>query len=367
MSRTSLAAILLAALLLALPLEAFLALAGTLLLGLAVWTNRTRARIEARYPPIGRFVEANGTRIHYVERGDPRAVPTIVLHGASGNLRDQMSAPYAAHLERAVFVDRPGHGHSSRGGDANATPDGQAATVVAMMDVLGIDRAVVLGHSYAGAVAASMALHHRDRVRGLVLVSPVTHPWPGGRMLWYYELGALPLIGPLFAHTLLVPFGLRRMACAVGGVFAPQPVVPDYHERAGTLLALRPRNFLANAHDLTRLFPAILRLATRWRELSVPTVVIAGTRDRIVGTDIHARPFARAVPHARLVTVEGLGHKPDYWTPDLLAGAVQAVRADRVHAFDPAPPRVPVLPDPPETGEDARGIETGPDVPEPAR
>ena len=366
MSRASLIAILFAAVLLALPLAWFVAVAAVVLVALAVWTQRTRARIEARYPPIGRFVEANGARIHCVERGDPEAVPTIVLHGASGNLRDQMSAPYAAHLDRAVFVDRPGHGHSTRGSDRNDTPGGQAATMVAMMDALGIDRAVVLGHSYAGAVAASMALHHPDRVRGLVLVSPVTHPWPGGRMLWYYELGALPLIGPLFAYTLLLPFGLRRMVCAVRGVFAPQPVAPDYNERAGTLLALRPRNFLANARDLTRLFPAIGDLAPRWRELAAPTVVIAGTEDRIVGTNIHARPFARAVPHARLVTVEGLGHKPDYWTPELLAGAVRAVGADRVHAFDPAPPHVPVLSDPPED-RDARGIETGPDVPQPVR
>ena len=344
----------------------FVALILLVLLVLAAFSAWTVARIERRYPPTGRFVDANGARLHVVERGSQaEPVPTIVLHGASGNLYDQLRAPYARRLGHTLFVDRPGHGYSTRGGPENDSPEGQADTILALMDALRIERAVVMGHSYAGAVAAALALNHPTRVAGLVLLSPVTHPWPGGNTLWYYDLGAVPVIGPVFARTLLVPFGLRRMACAVRGVFAPQPVPSNYEERAATALALRPRNFLANAADLTSLYPVVERLAPRWHEISAPTIVIAGEDDRIVWTDIHARAFARAVPHARLVTVPGLGHKPDYWTADLLADAIVGVRGDPAR-FEPSIPRPPAI-GTEQVGDDARGIETGPDTPATAR
>ena len=328
--------------------------------------------IERRYPPPGRMVRVGTARLHVVEQpGAPHPaqereapIPVLVLHGASGNLFDQWAGPHASGLGPAIFVDRPGHGYSTRGGRSNDTPEGQARTMVALLDVLGMERAVVLGHSYAGAVAAAMALHHPERVAGLVLVSPVTHPWPGGQTLWYYDVGAMPVIGPLFAWTALVPFGLRRVACAVRGVFAPQPVPPDYAERAATALALRPGNFLANAADLTHLHASVTRLALHWGTIAVPTVVIAGEEDRIVWTGIHARAFGGAVRGARLVCVPGLGHKPDYWTPDLLSGAVEAVRRNEVARFKPVIVPPPSVPDAPETFEgDARGSETGPDTP----
>lgn len=324
----------------------------------ARWTER-------RFPAIGRMVDVGGYRLHVVERGDPSdPEPLVFLHGASGNLRDQLAAHEDALPpgRRALFVDRPGHGHSDRGPVSNATPAGQADALAAVLRAMGIARATVAGHSYGGAVALAFALRHPERTAALLLLSPVSHPWPGGRTTWYYRLTARPVLGRLFVHTLLVPAGLRRTACAVAGVFAPQPVPEGYREAAATALALRPGPFRCNALDLAALYDAISDMASRYRSITAPTIVIAGADDRIVWTDIHAKALAPAIPDARLVVVPDLGHKPDYVAGELVMDAVQALDRGTVARWRPAVPSVPVLAEPPPDDAMEPGLETGPEA-----
>ena len=344
---------------------------------LALLTRVFVARTEARHPPIGEMVDCGGVRLHALRvagRGDESSgdesgkdgggeVPLLFIHGASGNLLDQYHA-FAASLppgRLALFVDRPGQGHSERGGPENDTPDGQADALARLLDAWRIDRVVVIGHSYGGAVAAAFALRHPARTAGLVLVSAATHPWPGGRTSWYYEwLAAHPRLGRLFAETLLVPLGLRRMDCALGGVFSPQPVPDDYDLRSGTALAIRPRAFLANARDVTSLHGHFGRTAPRYGEIGAPTIIITGDEDAIVHGPWHSEPMSLAVRGSRLVVVPGLGHKPDYYATGLVLEAARAVTHGTVSRFTPAIPAVPrARPAPrPETVED--GLETTP-------
>jgi pimeloyl-ACP methyl ester carboxylesterase len=146
--------------------------------------------------------------------GEADLPPVVFIHGASGNLLDQM-VPIRPLLEGSaemLFVDRPGHGWSERGGPANATPAGQAAAIAALMEAYGMEDAIVVGHSFGGAIAAAFALDHPEKTRGLVFLSAATHPWPGAGTSWYYEVAAMPVVGRLFAETLAWPGG--RCACA---------------------------------------------------------------------------------------------------------------------------------------------------------
>ena len=347
-----------------------LAVLALIALALAAWTALHSRRIERRYPALGPIVRAGDHTLHVLERGDGSdgLPPLLFLHGASGNLRDQLAAFGDAlpPTRRALFVDRPGHGHSERGPNGS-TPSGQADALAALLDARGIERTVVVGHSFGGAVALGMALEHPDRVAGLVLLSPASHTWPGGRTSWYYALAARPILGRLFAWTLLVPFGLRRVACAVAGVFSPQPVPENYPDEAATLLAIRPGAFRANALDVTRLYAWFDEHLERYRSIRVPTIVVAGTEDAIVPTRIHAERLAPMVPGARLVSVPGLGHKPDFTVTSLVLDAIEAVDRNRVGAFFPSVPEVPRLRDVPSADEIEPGIETGPEAPASAR
>lgn len=297
-----------------------LILAGTTRIG--VWA------IERRNPPVGDFVTVNGTRLHYVHvpADNAELPPVVFIHGASGNLRDQM-LPIRPELEgraEMLFFDRPGHGWSSRGPD-NATPDAQAHTIAALMDEVGIERAIVVGHSFGGGVAAAFALEHPEKVAGLVFVSAASHPWPGGETSWYYHLTATPVIGWLFSQTLSLPAGWQRMMAATDCVFAPNPVPEGYNSRAAIPLVLRPSAFRANATDVVSLYPHVSKVAPRYGEIDKPTVVISGDSDTVVFEHIHSAGLARDIPGAELVWVENLGHKPDWTAPELVEAAIEKV------------------------------------------
>ncbi|MCI5074666.1 alpha/beta hydrolase [Oricola sp.] len=284
-------------------------------------------QVEKEHPPIGSFATANATRMHYVldKAGASADLPPIVfLHGASGNLADQMTAFRDRLAGRAdlLFVDRPGHGWSERGPRSNELPDGQAATVAALMDELGIDKAVIAGHSFGGAIAASFALEHPDKTIGTLFLAPVSHPWPGG-VDWYYNLTPVPVIGRIFSETLVLPFGLGRMKSGIAAVFTPNKPPEGFVEQTGVPLLLRPWHFRSNATDVARLHDYVTRTAPRYREIRTPAVIITGNCDAIVLPKVHSVGLNRDLPDAELLWIRNLGHKPDYVATDLAVAAIE--------------------------------------------
>ena len=281
--------------------------------GAFAFTQWQVARIEAKYPPRGAFVDVEGLRLHYTQmapEGRPRA-NVLLLHGASGNEADVMLAlgpGLVAQGFRVLAFDRPGHGWSQPApGPAQASPAQQVQLIKAGLAKLSVARAIVVGHSLAGALAANFAIDHKDVTQGLVLVAPVTHPWPGG-VTWYYKWSARPWIGRVFAHLLAMPVGLAVLNQAVASVFAPQPVPADYIERIGAPLVLRPKNFVANAQDVARLDRFIAVQAPRMTEIEAPTTIVTGDHDGVVYAHLHALGSARDIAGARLITLPGIGH-----------------------------------------------------------
>ncbi|MBZ7923234.1 alpha/beta hydrolase [Ensifer adhaerens] len=299
---------------------------GLTLVGItySLWHARVFAR---RFPNVGELIDIGGYRlnsVHLPASGKADLPPVVFIHGASGNLLDQLHAFAPALDNRAemLFVDRPGHGYSERGGAENDLPDGQAAAIARLMDKRGIGRAVIVGHSFGGAIAASFALHHPERTAGLILLAPATHPWPGG-IDWYYRFTALPVIGWLFAHTLVTPLGQRRIEGGTRSIFSPNPRPGDYIDKTGPHLVLRPATFRNNARDIANLHAYLTATAPRYREITAQTVIITGDSDGIVLADIHSRGLARDIPGAELLWIGNLGHKPDYVVTDVVVAALE--------------------------------------------
>ena len=278
--------------------------------------------------PFGSFLDIDGARLHYVHVPAPENAelpPIVFIHGASANLNDQM-VPLRPLLEgraELLFLDRPGHGWSGRGPGNNETQAGQAATIAALMDRLGIGQAIIVGHSFGGSVTAAFALEHPEKTKGLVFLSAATHPWPGGATSWYYRLTSVPVIGWLFSETIANPAGSSRMAAATICVFAPNPVPDGYSVRAAIPLVLRPTAFRSNAIDVEGLYRFAAANAPRYKDIEAPTVVISGDADTVVYEEIHSLGLARDIPGAELVWVKNLGHKPDWIAPDLVVAAIE--------------------------------------------
>ncbi|MER8490599.1 alpha/beta hydrolase [Mesorhizobium australicum] len=309
---------------------ATLAFLMALVLALVGVTRAGSWLIERRGPSVGAFADINGARIHYVHIPAPANAdlpPIVFIHGASANLKDQM-LPLRPLLEgraEMLFFDRPGFGWSGRGPGNNEDPSAQAATIAALMDRLGITKAIIVGHSFGGVVTAAFGREHADKTLGLVFLAPATHPWPGGATSWYYDLTTIPVIGRLFSETLTYPAGSLRMADATTCVFSPNKVPDNYLAATSIPLVLRPSAFRANATDVAGLYRYALDAAPHYKEITAPTVVISGDRDKVVYARIHSLGLVRDIPGAELVWVHNLGHKPDWIASDLVVGAIEKV------------------------------------------
>jgi pimeloyl-ACP methyl ester carboxylesterase len=278
--------------------------AGAVITFIGVWL------IERAWPPRGRFIDINGLRQHVVELGAERGSPPIVLlHGAGCNLEDMRLAlgERLAARHRVILVDRPGLGWSERKGRHGSAPAYQAALLRDVLDRLSVERAIVVGQSWGGSLAATFALDCPGRVAGLVLLAPPLYPLLR-RMTLLYTVLAAPIAGWVFARTLALPVGVLFMGSALAGAFFPQRAPRGYIRRTAGPLLLRPAVFLANARDIADLAANLAPQIARYGTLKAPTVIMTGDRDMIVAARDHAMAFAAAVPKAKLVLLPGIGH-----------------------------------------------------------
>ena len=297
---------------------------------LALVTQAGILAIQRAYPAQGERIAVEGASVNVVELGprDAAGPPVVMIHGASSNL-EAMRRPLGdmlARNHRVILIDRPGHGWSTRTREQDSTPAIQGKMIDAALEKIGISRAIFVVHSWSGALGARMALDYPGRVAGLVMLAPVAYPWPGG-VGWYNELVSEPVIGPLLAYTVTLPLGCFLAGPGARGVFLPQTMPENYLGNTATLLLLRPREFLANARDLVTLKAAMNEQAARYDEIKVPTVLISGEVDKTVSTNRHSRPFAQAVPGAKLIVLPGVGHMVQNAAPDLVVSEVDAMIA----------------------------------------
>ncbi|WP_339112960.1 alpha/beta hydrolase [Thioclava sp. GXIMD2076] len=281
------------------------------------------ARAEARYPPTGTMVTlADGPhagQIVHVKVEGPEDAPQIVLiHGASGSLRDMTFrlAPALVEDHRLFIVDRPGFGYSQPMEDDSIFQ--QAAVLRQAVDQLGAKTPMVLGHSYGGAVALAWATQAPDSLSSLVLLSAASQTWEGD-LPWLYKLTAPPL-GQTLAVPLITAWAPESaVTSAVEEVFEPEAMPDGYIAHFGPDMTLRRVTMRANARQRAHLKAEIAQMVPDYGKVSVPVELLHGDQDTTVGLEIHSRPTARALPHARLTVLKGAGHMIEQTrVPDVL-------------------------------------------------
>ena len=283
----------------------------------ALYTMWQTGKINARFKPDGVLIDVDGTKIHLTDSRPkgPEKATILLVHGASGNeaeMRLALGAQLLALHYRVISIDRPGMGWSDAVPEpASAAPDGQANLIRRALEKHGVSKAIVVVHSLAGAIGLRLALDHQKFVEGLLLISPVTHPWPGGIAL-HYTISASQW-GGLFNNTLALPFGQLLMNTAVASVFAPQDPPQQYAETVKLPLVLRSEMFGNNARDVAGLYSFVARQSPRYKDIRAPVAIISGSADKIVLTNIHSRSSAREIPGATLNILPAVGHAP-HWS-----------------------------------------------------
>ena len=265
---------------------AVLTLAALTLGGLFLFTVYDARRIGRLFPAEGRFIDVDGARVHYVDRGQGPVI--VMIHGLACQWRSfRYLVDGLTDTHRVIFVDRPGSGYSTGAPGASHSVRAQAEVVAGLIRALGLERPTVAGHSLGGAVALALALDQPGFVRNLALVAPLTQPTqtvpPAFRMFAIRP----DLLRHTVAWTLVAPLARLRLRQKeiLRDVFHPDACPPDFEAACATPLLLRPPNFLATAADLGAASDDLPGMVARYPGLRVPVSVLYGRGDGNKDTD----------------------------------------------------------------------------------
>ena len=287
----------------------------------------------AAFPPTGQLFDVDGVTVHAEVVGSGPDV--VLIHGASGNLRDFTFA-FADLLKdryRVTILDRPGLGWTSHTSirfkgawtTAHESPPEQARLLKTAVDRLGVQNPIVVGHSFGASVALAWALEFDD-LAGIVSVAGVANPWPG-ELGWYYRV-----TGTAWGSGLVVPF-LSAFApqsyvnATIASIFEPHPAPQGYIDHVGPALTLRRASMRANTKQVNRLRPHVVAMSDNYDKISVPVEIVHGDTDTIVPLDVHSARLPDQIASANLTVLPGAGHMPHHTHPHDVIAAIDRVAA----------------------------------------
>lgn len=302
-------------------------LIAVLLLVLLVIGNIVVSKLaERRNPPVGTFIECDGVRLHYIERGDPAAPYVVLFHGNGSMIQDLMISGLVALLAqncRAVCFDRPGFGYSQRPRFRVWTAAAQAALFVKALDQLGVRDPVVLGHSWGALVAVALSLRNDYPIRGLVLASGYYFPTPRWDV-WLMSGPAIPLLGDLMSYTIAPVISWAIIPGAFRKIFAPRAVPQTFKNQFPTSLTLRPKQLRAAAEESALLIPTASQFQALYSSIACQVRIFHGAEDQVIEPN-QARDLHRALHRSELHLVPNAGHMVTYADTAAIAQAVNSL------------------------------------------
>ncbi|WP_253397407.1 alpha/beta fold hydrolase [Methylorubrum extorquens] len=264
-----------------------------------------------RKPP-GQFVTVDGLPVHAIVRG--RGRPVVLVHGNGTmaedfsicGLIDRLAARY-----RVIAIDRPGFGYTGRPRHRIWTAQAQAVLLHRVLEQLGVERPLLVGHSWGTIVALALAADGRRPLRGLVLLSGSYFP---GHRTDAALIAPLAVPGLGDAMRAMVP---AKVSASLTGqsfrqVFWPQPVPARFTARFPIEIAAAATQLRAVSEDAASMNSAVTGLQRRYAGLTLPVSILAGDADAIVKATEHSVRLHTTIPGSTLRLLPGLGHMIHY-------------------------------------------------------
>jgi pimeloyl-ACP methyl ester carboxylesterase len=291
----------------------------------AALVNRHLAKkAERDNPPAGQFIDVQGVRLHYVEHG--KGEPLVLLHGNGSMIQDFGSSgliSMASEKYRVITFDRPGFGHSSRPRGRVWTPQAQADLIYEALQRIGINRAMVLGHSWGASVAASLALKHPETVSGLVLASGYYFPTVRADVV-LLSGPAVPIVGDILSYTLAPLVSRAIWPLLMRKIFGPAPV-PEKFKSFPKEMAVRPSQIRASAAETAFMIPNAIVEREDYQALKMPVAIIAGQEDRLIPIDEQSARLHEEIAQSTLHRIAGAGHMVHQTAPAAMLSAIEDV------------------------------------------
>jgi pimeloyl-ACP methyl ester carboxylesterase len=286
---------------------ALFALVVLVVAGLVLFAAFITRSIQKAVPPLGTFIDVDGARIHYLDRGRG---PTIVLiHGLTGQLRNftHSLVDLLTNEFRVIAIDRPGSGYSKRAPGASARLTAQGDLIVKFIRAMRLERPLVVGHSLGGAISLAIALDHPEFAGGFALIAPLTHPQDSVPTPFRGLVIQSSLRRKIVAWTIATPAAIRRGQEMLAIVFGPDKPPADFATKGGGLLALRPESFIGASEDLVGVAVDLPKMVERYSSLTVPIAILFGKDDGILNYESDGTAMQRKVPAVTLELIPG-GH-----------------------------------------------------------
>ncbi len=265
-----------------------------------------------------RIAEVNGLRVHYQEAGDPDAPPVLLIHGflSSTFVWSRVFLEIAAAGFRVIAPDLIGYGYSDKPRNFDYTIESQAKVIAGLIERLQCKGAILIGSSYGGAIAATVALNRPWLVTKLVMVGAVSNNEPKRYLMM--RLVRTPLIGDVVSP--LLASSRRLLRARMKRIYDRHQQVLDEFRVDARFLPLRA----AGTHR------AIIRTVRNWdanriqREahlIKQPTLLLWGDDD----PDVPLRDgeeLQRKISESRLIVFKDCGHHPQEEYPEAFTEAV---------------------------------------------
>ena len=279
------------------------------LLGLPfTYTQLEVKKIENKYPPLGYFKNIDGYNIHYTDIGSGQ--PVVLLHSQPANerqfdlLKNKLKENY-----RVISIDRPGMGYSE-GPKINSSERLflQAEIISKLLDEIIDEKPIVVGHSYGGALALSLALYEEKNIKKLILVNTVSHPWKGDGVWLPFKIITNPLIGKIFSQTYAMIYGKSVIDRSADDNFPDNKPTPGFVNRVGAELTLRPASLESYALDAINLKSSLSKQYKKYKNLSIPVTILAGKGDRVTPNKTHSFQLHKNIKHSKLIELSNVEH-----------------------------------------------------------
>jgi pimeloyl-ACP methyl ester carboxylesterase len=291
--------------------------------------NRLAAKkAERDNPPVGKFLEVGGVRLHYLEHG--KGEPLVLLHGNAGMIQDFSSSgliDQAAEKYRVIVFDRPGFGYSERPRGTLWTHAAQADLIHEALSQMGIRHATVLGHSWGASVALAMALKYPAMVTGLILASGYFYPSLRGDVV-ILSGPSFPLIGDIMSHTISPILARLMRPLFMRKIFGPAPT-PKKFAQFPKEMAFRPSQIRASSAETALMIPDAFASCKEYSGMKMPVVIIAGEQDRLIDINQQSARLYRDIADSTLHRVPGVGHMVHQSATDAVMAAINEAAGAR--------------------------------------
>ena len=286
------------------------------------------SRIEGKYPPRGDFVDVETARIHFLTRKKVANIenqgnaPVVLIHGSSGSSADMELAFFDAFpddIDLYAF-DRPGIGWSKTKLSPleMSNPMKQAEAIHMAVKKLKLDKPIIVGHSWGGAVAIAYAKQFGNEISGAVSLAGVAYPWKGPYG-WYDVLLTTPVFNHIFTRLFLNKMGQLYVPLSIKAIFEPEAARGDYREGAQAEIILRPSTIINNSYYSLNLRRHLKTMSEKYNDIKIPLLIVAGNRDYIVHSKSQSERLHNEVAGSEYILFKGAGHMPHHTQTQILA------------------------------------------------